>query len=107
MKILIENIINAAHGVTANGLKDRNAICGQLLPSRYPIRLERHINGWEVWLRIVVDGVCVHDSDTTPSDRHAFEGLAIRANNAESERQDKHREEVTATTRLNLFGRTT
>lgn len=107
MKILIENIINAAHGVTANGLTDRNAICGQLLPSRYPVRLERRINGWEVWLRIVVDGVIVHDADTTHGDREAFEVLSLRANNAESERRDKHQHEVRETTRRNLFGRAT
>lgn len=104
MKILIENIINPVFGLGPNGVPDRNAVCGQLLPSRFNVRMERRLNGWEVWLRIVVEGVCVHDSGVTHEDQCAFENLAGIARENQCEREEAHRDEVRKTVQINLFG---
>lgn len=56
---------------------DSNTITGKIGDST--IEIKRRMNGWNVNLVIVIDGLLMHDDAVTPECRVAFERLLNRA----------------------------
>lgn len=54
--------------------EDRNVIEGTL-PDGHKVRVSRHQHGWEVWLRISVDGITYHDVKADKSEQKFFNDL--------------------------------
>jgi hypothetical protein len=84
MKITFANIINpitepSSHVITG------------YLPTGELVQVSRHLNHWDVNLKIVVDGFVWHDDKPTPAEMHEFNILRESALNDVCNKRDEAR----------------